>query len=80
MYIGQNIKVTIKKVNHNSLFVEYKHHKNIIEYNEILDYQNYNLRDIFSVNEVINVKVIDIIEPNNFTLSFKALHYNFSKL
>ncbi|MDJ1645906.1 hypothetical protein QLQ80_02310 [Mycoplasma sp. M5725] len=80
MYIGQNIKVIIKKVNHNSLFVEYKHAKSIIEYDDILDYKNYNLKDIFSVNEIINVKVINIIDANNFNASFKVLHHNFSKL
>lgn len=80
MYIGQNIKATIKKINNDSLQIEYKGAKCTLNYDDILDYQNYNLKDIFQINEPINVKIIAIFNNNNFGASFKTLHSNFSKL
>ncbi|UUD37176.1 30S ribosomal protein s1 [Mycoplasmopsis californica] len=80
MEVNTNAYGWIYEIGNNFIKVKSGDWKGIIKYCDITDYSEINIGKIFSVNEKITFRVLEVKEAEKrFLASFKDLHMNFQK-
>lgn len=80
MKLNSNMYGWIYEINKDCLFIKSANWTGKIEYRDVTDFADFDLKLMFNINEKINFKVIQVNEQEHtFLGSFKALHLQYSR-